>query len=363
MAREFGPRSYKPESVNFQASGNQPSGLPWRVVGRKIPKNILLEAHNNPSTVEELSMELGIAAPYMEEEVKILTDADLLKESDGKYITNFFIADKDCQLEVYNAQRKGSKERSKILDDIICSSLKEIRELGIAGNNISDDDLKWLFIPSVINTVNDSNNEYVIWDAFKRPDGGNWGFMGFESHNLIAENTGMGHNGNGSYPNMFWRFNYGGYNIGNQLHSIGYSEVLLFADMIRNNRKTTTLTESEQNIWKNIEGNIVHSDENGSFRIEIPVFKSGDWDKVSAVIKKHPKYETLQDMITSVFAEVKEILKKYSNLVLHEDLNYYVSMFMFNIRMMAVNDEVESGKLIIPENAEKSAIGMYVNIG
>ena len=40
MAREFGKKSYKPENISFCSSGSQPSGLPWSVVQRKIPKNI-----------------------------------------------------------------------------------------------------------------------------------------------------------------------------------------------------------------------------------------------------------------------------------------------------------------------------------
>ena len=109
MAREFGKRSYSPESVTFASSGKQPSGLPFSVVKRKIPQNILLEASNNPSTVEELSIELGIALPYMEEEVEILYKATLLEKQGNKYITNFFILDKACRTEIYHALRKTSK--------------------------------------------------------------------------------------------------------------------------------------------------------------------------------------------------------------------------------------------------------------
>ena len=72
MARTFGVRSYNPEDISFGSSGFFNSFSPWSAVQRKIPKNILLEASNNPSTIEELAMELGIAVPYMEEEVKIL---------------------------------------------------------------------------------------------------------------------------------------------------------------------------------------------------------------------------------------------------------------------------------------------------
>ena len=98
MAREFGKRSYDPEMIRFCSSGNQPSGLPWSAIRRKIPVNILCEAHNNPCTAEELAMEIGIAVPYMEEEIALLTDAELLKKLDnGKYLTNFFISPKECQ--------------------------------------------------------------------------------------------------------------------------------------------------------------------------------------------------------------------------------------------------------------------------
>ena len=89
MAREFGKRSYKPEEITFAASGPQPSGLPWKAVQRSIQKNILLQASNNPSTIEELSIELGIALPYMEEEVEVLHRATLLEKKKDKYITNF----------------------------------------------------------------------------------------------------------------------------------------------------------------------------------------------------------------------------------------------------------------------------------
>ena len=83
MAREFGAKSYNPENLGFISSGNQPSGLPFSAVQRKIPVNILIEANNNPSTVEELSIELGIAVPYMEEEVELLVKSELLKKVDG----------------------------------------------------------------------------------------------------------------------------------------------------------------------------------------------------------------------------------------------------------------------------------------
>ncbi len=78
MAREFGLRSYNPEEIEFAASGSQ-AGRPWSLVQRKIPKNILLQASNNPSSVEELSVELGIAGPIWRKRFRYYTRPRFLK--------------------------------------------------------------------------------------------------------------------------------------------------------------------------------------------------------------------------------------------------------------------------------------------
>ncbi|MBQ8382674.1 MAG: sigma-70 family RNA polymerase sigma factor, partial [Clostridia bacterium] len=181
MAREFGSKSYKPENVDFAASGSQPSGLPWSAVQRQIPKNILLEASNNPSTIEELSIELGIAMPYMEEEVGILERATLLKKIGNKYITNFFIQDRETQHAVYKILRNDSVERSAMLDQIVTDSIPAIRELGVVRNGMSDNDLKWLLIPALIDQFND---KFDFSNPVVRANGETWGFVGYEQTEL-----------------------------------------------------------------------------------------------------------------------------------------------------------------------------------
>ncbi len=129
MAREFGTKSYNPEKISFSSSGNHTSGLPWSAVQRSIPKNILLQASNNPSTIEELSMELGIALPYMEEEVNLLHKATLLEKNGDKYITNFFILSKECRLDIYNTLRRCSKERSSFLLRYFQETYEEVKSI------------------------------------------------------------------------------------------------------------------------------------------------------------------------------------------------------------------------------------------
>ena len=361
MAREFGIKSYKPEEVTFAASGNQPSGLPWRAVKRKIPKNIILQAHNNPSTVEELSIELGIAMPYMEEEVALLTEAALLKKTEeNKYITNFFIADKDCQIAVYQALRLYSKERSELLDRIITDSFGQIKTLNIMRNGMGDVEFKWMILLKSIDLLVSME---AVNQGFERPDGGNWGFIGYETQDDIKENISMGHNGNGNHKKaMFWAYKIGDYNLWERAGEMNYSQALLLGDVIKKDRGFSSLTEAEKDIWKGIENRFAHTDKSGRIVPDIAVFCKEQLKHFEEILRSHPLYADLNKKLKELYSQIKAILKAYSNPVLHEQLDYCASMFFFGIRMMTVHDEVEAGRLAVPQNPEKSNIAMYMVI-
>ena len=64
----------------------------------------------------------------------------------------------------------------------------------------------------------------------------------------------------------------------------------------------------------------------------------------------------------ALYREVRDILKTNSIPILHEQLDYYVSMLMCDIRMMLIHDEVEAGRLQVPEHPGSSTVGMYLCI-
>lgn len=182
MARTFGVRSYKPEDIAFGSSGFFNSFSPWSLVQRKIPKNILLEASNNPSTIEELAMELGIAVPYMEEEVNILEDGELLKKVEGnKYITNFFIMPRECQEEIDELCYTYSERNYKTLWQLAGKATQRAKELGATNGTLPDEDVQMYFVGDVGFRIYLSPfKAHVLVGHFHRKDGGTWGFMGLE---------------------------------------------------------------------------------------------------------------------------------------------------------------------------------------
>ena len=359
MAREFGRLSYKPEDVFFASSGPHPSGLPWAAAQRSIPKNILLYASNNPCTLEELSMELGIALPYMEEEVGILHRATLLEKQGNKYITNFFILDKDCRLEVSNALRQDAKERSRLLQELIETVLPDIRALGIAGNHLDDNHIRWWLVPKSIAYINENTEKgRSIYEPPKRANGESWGFVGYEWDGR-PERFAMGHNGTGSKGNHFWAYKYNGYSMWDQCGEMAWEGVMLIGECLRNHRKVTDFSDSEKRLWRDIDGKFAHADENGEVIPDILVMTGQQLEEIHRLLKEHKNYPALIEYTTAAYHRVKELFKKYSHKVLHNSLDYYIFMEMCQMRMMAVHDLVDNGFLQLPADPSKSTLGMH----
>ena len=371
MAREFGKRSYSPESVTFASSGNQSSGLPFSVVKRKIPQNILLEASNNPSTVEELSIELGIALPYMEEEVEILYKATLLEKQGNKYITNFFILDKDCRTEIYHALRKTSKERSRLLREFIDDSMVSIRALGIAGDHIEDNTIRWWLVPYLMdylaNTAQAEGTcnppKRVGGESFceppKRANGESWGFVGYEATEL-PEKIIMGQNGCCIRQDEFWTYKCDDYSLWDQCGEPEPEEVELLCSCIRENRNIASFSEIEKRIWNKISGRYAHLSGSGCLIPDVLVIRAENLEKIHSYFRGHRNYAPLLANVAGLYEEVHAIFKKYSHPVLHKSIGYYIRMELCATRMMAIHDLVDDGFLQVPEDPDKSVLGMYI---
>lgn len=356
MARNFGKRSYNPQEVSFTASGNQPSGLPWAVVKRKIPKNILLEADNNPCMLEELAIELGVALPYMEEEVELLENSELLKKVSGnRFVTNFFIASKECQLEIYQVQKMRMADCSKQCMTLIDDSIEAMKAFRINRGKEDDQKMKWFLVPSLMDTfLFDLEEAGNFHKTFERKDGGNWGFTGFETHNLIPERLDMSDNRCGNVDKgmiqFYDVFAYQGEKDGvHHNRQISVDAVALLSNIVKNNRTVESLSKVEKEIWAGLENKYAHV-ENGLVVPDVLVFDGDTYDKMKEIFKSHKLYAKVGEQIRHIMEETKVILIKNSNEVLYSSLGYYAMTLMFNCRMMMINDAVATGWLIPPKN-------------
>lgn len=196
VMREYGERSFHPGVLFVSCQGNL--GMhdePMSSVKRKSAQNILLAAYRRPLTMEELSLEMGIAAPYMDDEVRFLCDQQLMKEvSQGQYQTDFVILP---------GENKGIGDRIHsdcfpgYFQDLIAylETKKELLQsppfntAGFLWNR-----LLWVYLPMLTDLMlcrfkQEECHVVVYADIPLRPHGGKWIALGYENR-LFSDLTG-----------------------------------------------------------------------------------------------------------------------------------------------------------------------------
>ena len=185
--REYGERSYRPGKLSLSCTGNPGGNLePMVCAQRKSAQNILLAAYNRPLTVTELCEELGISAPYIEDEVGYLVKNQLMVEiSKGKYQTDFVILPGNNPTpanKIYATVFPAYYEKLMAF----LESKKEIltsARFNTAG--FTWERLLWVYIhimsDMAVNTYRYENNVSVKYEDIPiRPNGGKWIALGFE---------------------------------------------------------------------------------------------------------------------------------------------------------------------------------------
>ena len=201
MAREFGPLSYRPENIEIHTNGLFGRlGEPEIYFYRLLPKNIMLSAYRCPQTAEELAMEVGVALPYIEEEIKALLDVDLLRKDGKKYETNFAIISAQALNTIIAHQKGLIHEFTKALTAYMEYTLNCLCENGIKwhGGYQNFEDMKWTLLMLFCDEITDEALKRHIpspsdealskidpaWGYTKRKNGGAWDVVGLETKGI-----------------------------------------------------------------------------------------------------------------------------------------------------------------------------------
>ncbi len=196
MAREFGKMSYRPENLRFQINGLPGSnGEPSCYLSKALDMNILLAAYRTPSTAEELAIEIGVALPYMEEELDSLVSATLLIKRNNRYETNFYIFSASAQEKIYSRYREIAPLLTEKLIEICKTKndwLDKISPDWRFGNQPKED-MRWADIMAALDDINkravseanksikcDCTANIGSWGHTIRPNNGEWDVIGFE---------------------------------------------------------------------------------------------------------------------------------------------------------------------------------------
>ncbi|GCD09274.1 RNA polymerase sigma factor [Clostridium tagluense] len=146
MTREYGEKSYNPGIFSVDVWMNEMEyKLYYELFERKLPGNILLAAYYNPMTIVEMSIELGVAAPYLEDEIKILMNHNLIKQlQNARYQTNIIIFTQSCEEEIYTKTKDIHRSVAEELFQFIEKNQDEIRKINFIGSDCNKNRLYWL---------------------------------------------------------------------------------------------------------------------------------------------------------------------------------------------------------------------------
>ena len=359
MAREFGPKSYKPEEVRFVSSGGQASGLPWSAVQRTLPKNILLEASNNPSTIEELAVAVGVSMPYMEEEVAELEHDQLLKKVGNRYITNFFIESHSLQTEIRNELLRMTRNWVARYDHILSDGVRLFREGCFVPADMTDSDIKWQIALSLVDFYATHCDGYTMEFPVKHTHpGDNWGFIGFEG-NGVEGDWFVGHNGYGIDEHTgFWTYDIQKWNMQRRAAVPEGDAIALVGDLIRKGRSIETLTDTEKRLWDTVNGRIVHADENGRVIPDVITFHRGEQTAIFEKLMAHPEHDALQADMQMVFNRIQALLRREGHAILEDQLPFCTSAHLWQPRAMLLDALVDNGILTVPSDPDRSTVAM-----
>ena len=382
MAREFGKLSYNPENIAFWVNGlHGANGEPGIYVSRSLSKNIMLAAYRTPATAEDLAMEVGVALPYMEEELSTLVDATLMKKNGNKYETNIFIVSAEAQEKICAHVRGIAPELTKAIIDTMeyniewsnknapnwhegyqCYEDMKWALLMIEADNVSFDTLK----PFNKNAKDVPN--IGPWGHTIRPNGGEWDLLGMEIHHG-DEPKHVGLSGCVSCPNekdlpeiMFRQFRFKYFGIENRT-----PPVLTYAD----GQAMVAVAEGksadiDKSILSRLEsyGYIKKTDD--GYIPTIMVMRKNKSSKMPKEIRE--QFEALRHKATEIatrhylfcreqiYKEIPEFLKEDEFQIDHACAN------IFSMRGAVLEEAIKQGYLSFDKDNDKQMLGAYLVI-
>ncbi len=158
------------DEINFEIIGTgQPSwGDPRDVFQRQMSKHVLLSCFKNAKTATEVSDELGIPMPYVEEELDILTkgangEYGLLKKlTNGRYGINFILFDKENIDNLHNAYISSIPDFGSRIINYVENHREEILALPYLNHKVDLNLILWANLNWLVAVIED-----MVYDQLK----------------------------------------------------------------------------------------------------------------------------------------------------------------------------------------------------
>ena len=152
MERKLGTLSYDPKTLIPMYSGEGPNHF-WSFMQSKIRQNIVGACYNDALTPQQISLETGIPLPYLDDEIKELTEKQILISEGPRYKTNVIIITADCRREIDTVSEKYCRRLAVEMAAYLDANMPAYKEIGFRGSDYSDTTLRWQLIIPVFREI------------------------------------------------------------------------------------------------------------------------------------------------------------------------------------------------------------------
>lgn len=337
-----GKKTYIPKDYYFTKSCNGVGTYdPHNFVQILIQKNLLYHSYNNPCSLEDYAIELGISMPYIEDLVSSLEKATLLKKHDGKYVTNFAFLSREFRAKIYDLISSYKESFALKLVEKAKNNINEFKKIGFSNSDLDDTKLYWNYLMIILLAIDEDSN--LSFQYTKRPGNGKWDFIGYEILKEANEFYFVGLNIDGDYEGVLHVIDIRLPEIKNRiLYNPDYNTLkYLYLN------KISKISDTDPAILKNIN----NLEKHGIIRIEedrikfnVMIFGKEEADKLKEFLKSL-KLESLVEVYKEIFEKIVNEVKAYLPNYLASQVKYIAFSLICDLRPLVYNVALEKGLL------------------
>ncbi len=360
MKREYGEKSYNPHTFVMNFWGEDSSGF-WEIFERKLPGNILLSAYDSPMTVTQLSLELGVASVYLEDEIEILENMGLIKKISDRYQTNIIILKDSLEKKLYTDAKPICDKTAALAVDEFKKVMANLDFPEFYPEGFDVNSFRWIYLNLALYVALFDHDKSCTekYGAYPILSNGSYGFV-------------FGHDNN--YKNTHWSGFYGRYENRDRSAWVSVQNYKMLDNVQRwTSGKNWTKSmeamcdsalfkaanENNSELLRLIDSGFINSD-NGFLMPLFPVFSTKQFLESKKILS--PVTDICRDCINIVCEHAAEVLQKE----VPNGLKNYSKLFAhvwYQLEVMAQVMEriVDLGFLAIP-NVRKNLCAFAVKM-
>ncbi len=369
MERLNGKKAFVPKNFSTCMSGGGAIN-PHQFTKSLINKNILFHSYDNPCTLEDYSLELGISIPYIKEIVDELEAATLLNKQGNRYLTNFPILTKEEDMQLTQATKDLSKTYGEELAVFAEKEFPMFKQI-INNNHFTDNELMWVFmfyINMIVENYPVDKNEINEKALFRHKDsGGRWNFYMVENYETNSYGYSENWFGNKQFGFVGICFP-GGYMTSEDkiFDTIAYKkcvstcseydnfriEYLEYTIKNLNKKYSEINNENKYKVDFMIKNNYLYLD-NDTIKFNFVFLTSVQMEMLNSYFRYHTGLTKVREVKNEIKVKLRETLKKILPTYLEADIEYMISSnFCENVRGNVIK-AFEEKNLIKPNETNK----------